>query len=449
MRTAWLACLVILAMAKEFTLHAKQEKAIFSTKRNVIMCSGIQGGKTTAGALWLRNRVSTITAPDVNFLVTAPTHKIFLQATEPKFLEMFRSFGKYVSGDQYLEMNRGRRIYLRSLHDPDSIEGLTNVEGIWADELGKCTSKAWVNIEGRSAVRECPIFGTTTPYALNWLWKDIYKPWKAGKREDVDFIQFASVDNPYFPKAEYERQKRLLDPRVFAMKYMGQFERMSGLVYPDIDDELNFEDKFQPTPRDYFMCAGVDFGWNNPFAVAVRALHRTQPRDYQIGEYYRSYLTTSDKASIMLKMQDKLGIEAFYCDSAEPATIADLQRAGVKAYPVKKDADSIKNGIITHNELIRSREHKLFRGECPHTEDEYATYHYPEDKGEEENLDEKPVAANNHLMDGNRYVSMMTKEFRRIRDEKSVPPNARAKSDLEKLLAGEEGSQEEDWYNDG
>lgn len=441
-----------IALMGDYTLHAKQMQAVYSPKRITIMCAGIQGGKTTAGGLWMKRKVFNNKEKDANFLITAPTVKIFNQSTEPKFLELFNGYGKYNKTDQIFEMNGKRRIYLRSMHEPDSIEGMTNVYGIWPDELGKCSLKAWTNIEGRSAFKMCQIFGTTTPYALNWLWKDIYKPWTQGKRDDVDFIQFPSIDNPYFPKAEYERQKRLLDPRVFAMKYEGKFERMAGLVYPDLDDVLNIEDAFAPNPRDYLICAGIDFGYTNPFAVSVRALHRKQPRDYQIGEFYKSGMLLDDMTAILRKMQSRIGVEIFYADSEDPRTIADLRARGINIHAATKGPGSVKNGIAAHGELIRTREYKYFRGKCPHTEDEYATYHYPEDKGEESNQDENPVKANDHLMNANMYCTVMTKEFRRNRAVNAATPVA--KTDLEDLLTGDWAKRtlgvkdaSEDWYN--
>jgi len=433
----------------EMTLHDKQLEAYLSEKPVTIMLSGIQGGKTTCGALWLRRRVSKVTDSNMNFLVTAPTVKIFNQSTEPKFHEFFNGLGKYNKSEHVFEMNRKRKIFLRSLHEPDSIEGMTNVQGIWSDELGKCNLKAWTNIQGRAAFKRAPVFGTTTPYALNWLWKDIYKPWKQGKRPDVSVIQFASIDNPHFPKEEYERQKRLLDPRVFAMKYQGHFERMAGLVYSDIHEDDNFADPFKPNPRDYYIIAGVDFGFTNPFAVSIRAMHRREKKDFQIGEIYRTNQTPSDVVRILLSIQNAVGVETFYCDSEDPGTIADLQRAGVRAVAVRKEKDSVKNGIMAHTALIRSREYKMFKGKCGHSEDEYATYHYEEDDGEEENLKEEPVNAHNHLMDANRYATWMTKSFREEREKKDLTFPVYTDSQLE--MAGffvDRSERSQDWYDD-
>ena len=386
-------------------------------------------------------------------IVTAPTHKILQQATLPRFLETFHGLGTWKSSDSIFLMHTGQPIYVRTMHDVNTIEGITRCRWIWGDEAGQYKSMAWDNLQGRAAPMQAPIFLTTTPYALNWLYKDLYKPWQAGKYPDCMFVQFRSVDNPHFPRAEFNRLKSIMDPRTFAMHFEGQFQKMAGLVYPDIDEVNNFEDPFSPNPRDYFICAGLDFGFTNPMAVSVRALHRTQPRDYQLGEFYQSGLLLDDMTALLRKLQQRIGIEIFYADSEDPRTIADLRARGINIHGCEKGPDSLTNGIATHGELIRTREYKMFRGKCPHTEDEYSTYHYPEYKGEELNAIEKPVKSMDHLMDANRYVTMMTKEFRRNRTEATKTPIA--KTDLEDLLSGDWakrtiGTKEpEDWYNAG
>ena len=439
----------------DIRFHEKQWRAVTSKKRIINMVSGIQGGKTLTGAAWLYNQVVENKEKNVNWLITTPTYPIFTQATEPRFLEFFNNLGEYNRTDKIFKMDNNRTIYLRTLSNPNAIEGMTNLRGIWNDEVAMNSSKAWINIEGRSAFSQCQIFNTTTPYALNWLWRDLYKPWCEGKRDDVEFIQFQSIENPFFPKEEFERQKRLLDPKVFAMKYCGQFERMAGLVY-DFDDYLNIldEDGFKPRSDSYFICAGVDFGHNNPFAVSIRAIHRSQERDYQIGEFYRQYMDTTDMVRACKAMQEAHNIEAFYCDSENPQAIADLNRAGLSAYPVVKGKDSVYNGILAHYALLKSGEHKILKGKCPHTEDEYATYHYAEDAGKEENQPENPVDAHNHLMDANRYVTMSTKEFRRARNDRLKPKVYKTDFEIEKELYGvadptvEVTEEMEDWYDD-
>jgi PBSX family phage terminase large subunit len=432
-------------------LHKFQEQAIFSPKRVIGLVAGKQGGKTFSGSIWSRKQASTYTDKKDCGIVTAPTHKILKQATLPRFLETFSGLGKWRESDSIFEMNNGQPIYVRTLHDVNTIEGITRCRWIWADEAGQYKQMAWDNIQGRAAPMQAQMFLTTTPYALNWLYKDLYKPWMAGKRDDVEFIQFRSVDNPYFPKAEYERLKKILDPRIFAMHFEGQFQKMAGLVFMDFDEVANSDEVFKPTARDYYICAGVDWGYTNAYAISIRAIHRTEPdRDYQIGEFYQSYLTPSEKVQAAKQLKSIHGIECFYCDNEEPAMIKEFNNAGLSAVAAPKYPGSLTDNIARHNTIIKSRAHKVFKGRCPYTLDEYATYHYPEHTGDEENSSENPVDANNHLMTANMYATQCTEWVRdTAKKQKQFQPQ---KSHLERLLSGEfaeraQPSGGDGWYD--
>jgi hypothetical protein len=149
-------------------------------------------------------------------------------------------------------------------------------------------------------------------------------------------------------------------------------------------------------------------------------------------------------------MQSVHDIKTFYCDCANPQSIADLQSAGLPAFPVKKGPDSIMAGIQLHNSLIKSREHKIFKGFCPFTEDEYSMYAFPELKENAIVQKETPIDANNNLMDATRYVTTMTAQFRKDREEKkkeyiySVGDSLSINQDL----IGIEEKDTPDWYNE-
>jgi phage terminase large subunit len=131
----------------------------------------------------------------------------------------------------------GSTVYFRTGKIPDSAEGIPRVRRVWLDEGGKVTRYFWENLEGRAAPLSVPIDITTTPYAMNWLARMV-KDARRGKRTDVSIVHCRAVESPYFSKDEYERQKRLLDPVRFRMKYDGEFGQMEGLVYPHYEDCL-------------------------------------------------------------------------------------------------------------------------------------------------------------------------------------------------------------------
>jgi len=269
----------------------------------------------------------------------------------------------------------------------------------------------------------------------------------------IESVQWRSDENPYFPKDEYERQKKLLDPRIFDMKYNGTFARMAGLVYMDFKESMNITPPGPLpaiTPDKYHIFGGIDFGYNHPFALVCRAIARDGSHDYQTAEFSQSFLDPVQQVSITKQFMNENQIEMFYADSADPGMIDLLNKAGIVTSPVKKGPDSIVNGIGLHQSLIRTGYYKLFRGKCPNTLDELEQYHYPEDKGLELGVKDTPVDAYNDLLDANRYVTMMTQALReqRQKDSAFVPDKTR----LERLLDGEmqqntpEG--EDAWFDD-
>jgi len=403
----------------------------------------------------MRKRVSEVPAPKVNFLVTAPSHKIMTQATLPSFMKFFGGMGKPNKSEGIFEMPQDRRVYLRTFSDgknPRAVEGITDLEGQWNDEVGMLNRECAINLEARTSFRQCPQFNSTTPYAMNWLYKDIYKPFLKGERSDIEFIQFRSADNPHFPKEEFERQKRLLDPRVFAMKYEGKFEKMAGLVYQEFSEVENIVDPFDILKDirsgQYFVCAGVDWGYTNQFAMSIRAIHKHEPgRDYQIDEFYKTHLTPSEKVGAAKGMQNRWLIETFYCDNESPDMVEEFNRAGLNAVSCPKSHKIKVDRIHRHQGLIKTRQHQLFRNRCPNTEEEYQMYHYAEDKGDEANIDEMPVDAHNHLMDANGYATQMTEHLRK--DTIEGTKQKLVKSYTESMLAGDFHVEDEsvsDWY---
>ena len=354
-----------------FDLHSYQTTAFISKAQIIILTSGIQGGKTTVGALWAGQSAFEIKDKTPhNIIIVAPTYKILSQATLPKFFSIYGNFGVYKKMDSIFIFKSGVTVYIRSLTDPNSVEGITEVKRIWLDEGGLISKYAWENVMGRAVFKKAQIMVTTTPYALNWLYT-IWQDWKEGRRADIEFIQFRSIDNPYFPKEEYLRQKRILDPRRFTMKYDGIFGKMEGLVY----ENVSFIDAISlPAGTKYY--GGVDWGYTDPFVLVVRAV-TPDNYHYRIAEFYKTELSSGQIIEVLKARQSLFNIELFVCDPSRPDYIQELNMHGLAAIGGN---NSIRLGIDKHIELIRENRFFIFKDENPYGNDEYNTYHYPEDK---------------------------------------------------------------------
>lgn len=389
-------------------LHPKQGQAFESEKKITLCCSGIQGGKTTVGVLWFLRNAGQWVGRDHSFIIGAPTYKILNQSTLPTFFKYAEGLGTYHKVDQEFHFHSGPRVYIRTSTDPYSVEGIQNVRAIWLDEAGMCKYTFWVNLEGRAARTSAPIICTTTPYGMNWPHQELIKKQKDGERDDVAYFEWTSVDNPTFPQEEFERQKRILDPRTFRMKYMGIHERMEGLVYELTDQNKT---KSFPLPRGTRVFAGVDWGFSqgHEFAIVVRAITLDGFR-FTIDEYKAFGHDPQQQTDICKSKFATYGIEMFYCDPARPDMIASLNKAGLHATGFHVGKESYKQlvpSINKHYELLKSGSYQIFTDRCPQLLDEYETYHWPH-WDEETAPKSVPVALNDHLMDAERYVTIGT-----------------------------------------
>jgi hypothetical protein len=404
----------------EFVPHSqKQEDVIFSDEDITLASTGTQWGKSTAGALWMKRKIHEHWGKGNNFIVTAPTYKIMEQSALPAFLHFMEGYGKYNDAKAKFELHVGGTIYFRTGKDPDSVVGIPNAKAIWCDEAGKFTLYFWENIQGRQESSGCPVLLTTSPYALNWVYKDIIRPWQKGNRDGLNVIQAASWENPghaLFDEDRRRRKKATMDTTRFEMVFGGQYLRAEGLVYNCWDDELNVVTPFK-LPDDTKYVGGIDWGFKDPFVIKVRAI-TPDGRHYGVSEFYKARLTPTQQIDACKQIMSVWGVEMFYADPSQPGQIEEMGQAGV---PVVGADNDIRRGVGRHYEMVKTRRYKEFIGACPNSADERETYHYPEPKDLKPDQDAKealPVDADNHCCDVDRYLSIMT-----YRSEKKLVPS--------------------------
>ncbi len=408
-----------------FKPHSKkQDTVIFSDKRLVIGATGIQWGKTKSGALWLKKMMHKYTHPDDNFIITSPTYRIFQQSTLPPFLALMEGLGKYDKKEEAFRMYRGGTCWFRTGTQPDSVVGITNVRAILCDEAGKYSLYFWENIQGRSSFCQAPVRIVTSPYSLNWLYKDFIKIKRRNPEAlpNVELIQASSKENPHFPAEEYEDKKRTMDSRRFNMMYGGEFDKMQGLVYDCFDEDLNSSDPFEfPAGTQFF--GGIDWGYTDPFVLVIHAVLPNGLR-FQISETYKSGLTLPEIGEICQQKMKTWNVSRFYAGPDQPASIEYLNRLGCTTIAAN---NAIRLGIDIFYELIKSRTYKIIKGTSPHTIDEMDTYHYPDPKDlkpDQSTKEAKPVGQNDHALDANRYVVVMTHRSN-IKLSPKVPTNSK------------------------
>lgn len=430
-----------------FKPHSIQQSlALRSTAPITLLATGIQFGKTTVGALWLKQMMHRFTDKEDNFIVVSPTYKILQQSTLPPILRFMDGYGTYHRQDQVFDMQEGGRCYFRTGTDPDSIVGITNVRAVYGDEAGLFSLYFWENIQARAAFKSAPIMLTTSPYSLNWIYQEIILPKQRDEnaRPDVLYIKARSTDNPYFPLDYYERMRETMDDRRFRSMFGGDWEKMAGLVYDCFDEQLNTCKSFNLPPGTKFY-AGVDWGTTAPFALVVRAI-TPDGLHYQVSEIYKTGLTVLDMIQMAKAKLQAFPIELFYCDPAQPGHIMEFNRAGLPAVGANNE---IRFGIDLHYDLIKAGRYRVFhdhKDDNRYTLDEYRSYHYPslqETDQDTKIVDNLPVKQKDHAMDANRYVTMhtYTGDFRK--DPTIVVPGEKPERQTlyERMMATREPAQ--------
>ena len=405
-------------MSNRFRPHSqKQFDAVMSDKLITLCGTGIQWGKTMTGAVRLKIAMHRYTDPSDNFILMAPSYKVMQQSCLPAFLKIMDGLGKYNKVDAQFKMTGGGTCYMRTASDPDAIVGITNVRHIWADEAGLYSLYAWENMQARASFYECPITLTTSPYSLNWVYKDLIK--RRNSRTDLMLIQARSDENPYFPKKEYERKKETMAPARFNMVYGGNWEKMEGLVYDVFSYDKHVIDPFTLPPGTKFK-AGIDWGYSHPFVLKVRGI-TVEGFHYDVDEVYLSGKTINDIVKICKQKDSLWGIETFYCGPDRPENIQELNRNGLTAIAAK---DDVRHGCDLHYELIKSNRYFVFKGRCPKTCDEYEMYHWPtpQDLGPDKDAKERnPVKQDDDAMDCSRYITAMTYQLGVNKRQARVP----------------------------
>lgn len=384
----------------------KQQEAIFSAKTVTLCCTGIQYGKTTIGAYRMKIAMCRFRDKLDNFIIAAPNYKIMHQSTLPAFLTLMDGLGHHDKKEATFKLKDGGTCYLRTGTQPDSVVGITNVRHIWLDEGGKVSLYFWENLQARASFKKAKIDITTSPYAINWVYKDLIKPFKKGYIDYLHLLQARSDENPYFPKEEFESKKASMHPKRFNAIYGGEFEKMEGLVYDCFDEEENICEPFKLPPGTRYY-GSLDWGFTHPTSFLVLAITPEGDR-YIVFEWHKTQKTINDIIDTVSEQYRLFGIKTVYCDPAQPGYIEELNRAGIIAIASKND---VRPGIDLVYSYFKTRRLKIFRGAASHLVDELSSYHWhePEEINPNKDLkDKNPVKQNDDGCDSLRYLIVST-----------------------------------------
>jgi phage terminase large subunit len=171
----------------------------------------------------------------------------------------------------------------------------------------------------------------------------------------------------------------------------GEEGKLQGTIFNDYE----VIDKIPDEAR--LLGCGLDFGYSVDPSTLI-AIYKWNDEIIADEIFYESGLLNGPIASkIKESGLDRIGI---YADSAEPKSIAEIKRYGVKINPVTKGADSINFGI----QLLQEQKLRITK-RSRNLLDELSKYIWKVDR--EGNNTNTPSGGNDHAIDSLRYAAMM------------------------------------------
>lgn len=350
--------------------HPGQAEVWKADERFIGVVAGWQSGKSVTGPPWLLREIQRRGPGD--YMIITPDFSLLEKKALPEFLKLFehdkektKGFGTYLVSKYYFEFSEEgsvslfgeftepTRVYMAHAQKPESVEAAT-VKAIWADEPGQFPDSIWEAMNARGSVNQARMLLTSRPYTFNWYKTEI---WDKKDAPDVKVVNFRSVDNPAFPQAEWDRQKKLMPSWKFDMKYGGIFTRPGGSVYEDWDEEWGVVEPFE-IPVDWVRTWGVDFGQTHTACVKCA----TDPRsgiDYWYEEYENGNMPSWMHVK-NLKRTEPHGFHAMACGGApsEDAYRNEWCNAGLNVQ--KPNIKDVEVGIDRTQALIKAKKQRVF-----------------------------------------------------------------------------------------
>lgn len=275
------------------------------------------------------------------------------------------------------------------INDLGRIRGMTAF-GAYINEATKANQEVFNEIKSRCSGDGARLLIDTNPdNPLHWLKQDYIN--RADGRTIAEF-HWKLTDNTFL--SDRYRQS-IIDSTPSGMftdrDVNGAWAAASGIVYPDFQEGIHFihADQLPPMVRHF---VGVDFGWEHYGAFTLFGVG-VDGNLYLLREWSAKHRSIDDWIAIGKGIVSNCGDIMFYCDSARPDLIREMQIGGLRAMNAIKD---VVAGIGYVASLFKQRKLFVVSEDVSQFKKEIGVYAW------KENADE-PVKEMDNVMDSMRY----------------------------------------------
>lgn len=295
-----------------------------------------------------------------------------------------------------LVMRRGSNyIVFRSLDDIEKIKSIEGINYVWVEEATEITWNDFLQLnlrprhQNRNGDSINQLFYTFNPVDVS----SFLKPLTEVPPLNIAINHSTFRDNAFLDVEYVKHLEGLIsqDHTYYLIYNKGQWASPGNVIYtnwvivPAWPDSATFDT----------IGYGLDFGYNHPTALIEIGM-----RDGAVWERELLYHSKMTNAQLISKLQTLIPLahrtREILADSAEPARIEEIYKAGFNVHPAEKGPGSIGVGI---DRVQRYRVSVL--ASSTNLIKEKRTYKWRVDKNN--NIMDEPVDFNNHLLDAERY----------------------------------------------
>ena len=374
----------------EVLLNDKIGKFVVESKKRInVVYGGAGSGKSyTVAQHLLLNKFYQ--EKDIRILVVRKTLPSLRITAYQLVLDLLGEYElPYLLNKTEMSISIGRnRMLFRGLDDPEKIKSYDG-NYIWIEEASEMTHYDFMRLNLQLRRRTPSInqmFLTFNPInEFHWLNEKLVQT----VREDTKICHSTYKDNIFLDQAYRDELEGLKeeDATYYQIYTLGEWGMLKNVIYSNYEI-LKAED--WPESFDEIIY-GLDFGFNNPSSLLQIGFKDQIPYEREL--LYKTGLTNID----LIKELEKLKVEKtdnIYADTAEPARIEEISRAGYNVYESDKD-------VIMGIDFVKRQKVKIHEDSANHISEKRG-YKYKEDK--DGNVLEDPVKFRDHLQDAERYA---------------------------------------------
>src|SRR3990167_6469344 len=381
---------------------------LHNNSRTQILFGGSASGKSV---FFSQRCVIDVMAGGRNYLICRAVSRTIRRSVFNEIKKVISDFGvqslfNINKSESIITCENGYQILFTGLDDVEKTKSITPEKGaitdIWIEEateierntirdLRKRQRGGDDSVTKRLTLSFNPILQSHHLYQEFFsaiAWADTQTEYKS---ETLSILKTTYLDNSFLTVDDRADLENETDPYYHDVYTLGKWGVLGNAIFKNwrVEDLSQRHDQF--TNRRI----GLDFGFSsNPAALPVTHYDLERKTIYIFDELYERGLT-KDLLADEIKLM--IGRDPIVGDSAEPKSIAELQKYGLNIRGATKGKDSIMHGIQWLQQQII-----IIDSTCINARNEFQQYKWKEAK--DGSAIQQPVDKGNHLIDALRYA---------------------------------------------